>query len=76
MAGDAGYAPAMNETSHEPDRPASGAPEEQVRGREAGRAAHDALSAIDAEHVVDEPGDAEAADPESPASDTEAPPPG
>jgi hypothetical protein len=41
------------------------------------RAAHDVLSAIDAEHVIDEPGDPEAADPGSPASDADAPaPPG
>ena len=76
MAGTVGYGPAMNETSHDPDRPEHRTPEDQEREREAGRAAHDALSATDAEHVVDEPGDAEAADPESPASDTDAPPPG
>ena len=66
----------MNETSHDASRPEPETPDDQQREQDADRAAHDALSAIDAEHVIDEPGDAEAADPESPASDTEAPPPG
>ena len=76
MTGAPGYGPAMNETSHDAGRPEPDSPEDRQRERDAGRAAHDALSAIDAEHVVDDPGDAEAAEPESPASDTDAPPPG
>jgi hypothetical protein len=66
----------MSDTSHEAGRSDRRTPEDQRREQEADRAAHDALSAIDAEHVIDEPGDPEAADPESPASETEAPPPG
>ena len=76
MTGAAGYGPAMNETSPDAGRPEPNSPEGEQRERDAGRAAHDALSAIDAEHVVDDPGDAEAEEPESPASDTAAPPPG
>jgi hypothetical protein len=65
----------MSDTSHDAGRSDRRTPEDQ-REQDADRAAHDALSAIDAEHVIDEPGDPEAADPESPASDTDAPPPG
>jgi hypothetical protein len=66
----------MNDTSDGADRPPTEGAERREPDRDADRAAHDALSAIDAEHVIDEPGDPEAADPESPASDTDAPPPG